>query len=210
MKFRAFMLTVAMPLAGCSSLSGYDAQTSFACQAPEGVLCESMSGIYANAMQRKLPGQRTGPHTAQRTFATLSPARNSPFPPPLTSGAPIRRAPRVLRIWFAPWEDSDGDLHDQSVVYLTVDTGEWLIEHPRRRIEDADRPVHAPAPPAVPPSDSEAARPDEGFSERTVHTDDGEAWIDIGIRQDRPGDGHAKDMLDGIVQPGAPSSEEAP
>jgi conjugal transfer pilus assembly protein TraV len=33
---------------------------------------------------------------------------------PIYSGTPIRSAPRLLRVWFAPWEDTDGDLHDQS------------------------------------------------------------------------------------------------
>ncbi len=70
----------------------------------------------------------------------------------LQTGAPIRSAPRILRVWFAPWEDNDGDLHDQSYVYLGVDAGKWQIEHTRRRITDAYRPVRAPvvAPKAEP------------------------------------------------------------
>jgi conjugal transfer pilus assembly protein TraV len=207
MKTHALSLGIIAALAGCSSLSGYDAKTSFACQAPDGVLCESMSGIYANAMQRNLPGQRTRPHTAWSTLAALSPARNSPFPPPLTSGTPIRRAPRVLRVWFAPWEDSDGDLHDQSVLYLTVDDGEWLIEHNQRRIEDAYRPAPESLPPSVAPSDSSTTLQDEEPSEHTAQTGIGEEQIDIGVRQDRPRDEQARDTLEGIVQPGVPPSE---
>ena len=49
---------VAMALAGCSSMSGLDAKDTFSCKAPDGVLCESMTGIYANAQQNNLPGQR--------------------------------------------------------------------------------------------------------------------------------------------------------
>lgn len=64
---------------------------------------------------------------------------------PIYSGTPIRSAPRLLRVWFAPWEDTDGDLHDQSYVYLPVDSGRWLIEHNRRRIQDNYRPVRAPS-----------------------------------------------------------------
>jgi conjugal transfer pilus assembly protein TraV len=83
------------------------------------------------------------------------------LPAPPNSGAPIRSAPRVLRALFFPWEDTDGDLHDGSYVYLTVDTGHWLIEHNRKRIRDTFAPV-LPAPgaamststaPAVPSSD---------------------------------------------------------
>jgi conjugal transfer pilus assembly protein TraV len=36
-----------------------------------------------------------------------------------------------LRLWIAPWEDSDGDLHDASFVHVVVDTGRWLIERVR-------------------------------------------------------------------------------
>lgn len=64
---------------------------------------------------------------------------------PIYSGTPIRSAPKVLRVWFAPWEDSDGDLHDQSYLYLPVDGGRWLIEHNRRRIREAYQPVRPPA-----------------------------------------------------------------
>ncbi|WP_186269093.1 TraV family lipoprotein, partial [Burkholderia gladioli] len=49
--------TALLSLTACS-FSGYDASSSFACKAPEGVLCNSMSGIYANAMAHNLPEQR--------------------------------------------------------------------------------------------------------------------------------------------------------
>lgn len=136
----------AAALTGCTSMSGFDAKSQFACKAPDGVLCESMSGIYANAMANNLPGQRVnqggGETEPSRVKAELG---TGVITKPIYSGTPIRSAPQVLRIWFAPWEDSDGDLHDQSYVYLPVDNGKWLIEHNLRRIQDAFRPVRAPS-----------------------------------------------------------------
>ncbi|MDE2430828.1 MAG: TraV family lipoprotein, partial [Burkholderiales bacterium] len=44
-------------LSGCS-FSGLDAKSSFSCKAPDGVLCESMTGVYANASLNNLPSQR--------------------------------------------------------------------------------------------------------------------------------------------------------
>jgi conjugal transfer pilus assembly protein TraV len=134
-------------LGACSSLSGYDAQSNFSCKAPDGVLCQSMSGIYANAQAHNLPGQqvkhdRSGdtdaipPAAAQATEAVMT--------KPIYSGTPIRSAPYTLRIWVSPWEDADGDLHDQSYVYVMVNNGEWLIEHNRRRIQQTYQPVRAP------------------------------------------------------------------
>lgn len=33
---------------------------------------------------------------------------------------PIRIQPRVVRLWLAPWEDSDGDLHMGGFIYVEV------------------------------------------------------------------------------------------
>lgn len=53
-----FGIGAVVALSGCSSMSGFDAKSEFACKAPDGILCESMSGIYANAQAKNLPGQR--------------------------------------------------------------------------------------------------------------------------------------------------------
>jgi conjugal transfer pilus assembly protein TraV len=57
------------------------------------------------------------------------------------SGDPIRMAPLVLRVWIAPWEDTDGDLHDQHYLYTVVHQGKWLIETNQQQIRDAYKPV---------------------------------------------------------------------
>jgi len=125
-------------LSGCAStMSGLDGEAKFACKAPEGVSCASLSGVYANAVADNLPGLRKdkpAPTVAQQT------------PPPIqgrapSSGEPIRTPPKVLRLWIAPWEDADGDLHDQSYVYVVADPGRWVIEHNQRRIIDRYRPT---------------------------------------------------------------------
>lgn len=125
-------------LSGCAStMSGLDGEAKFACKAPEGVSCASLSGVYANAVADNLPGLRKdkpAPTVAQQT------------PPPIqgrapSSGEPIRTPPKVLRLWIAPWEDADGDLHDQSYVYVVADRGRWVIEHNQRRIIDRYRPT---------------------------------------------------------------------
>ncbi len=126
-------------LTGCFNMSGLSGSTdSFSCKAPEGIACASVSGTYANA------------HAAPSQAAVATPApsetRNRAT---LSSGDAIRSQPRVLRIWVAPWEDSDGDLHDQSMLYLTVDAGRWRIEHNRSRIRKEFSPT--PPVPSQPP-----------------------------------------------------------
>ncbi|MBN3815162.1 type IV conjugative transfer system lipoprotein TraV [Paraburkholderia sp. Se-20369] len=171
MKIHAMLAsgTALVALAGCS-FSGYDASSSFACKAPEGVLCSSMSGIYANAMARNLPEQRVhsgsgattnialgsyaaGPDSASSaSIAAVGmnarPSRGATglLPRALDSGAPVHTAPREMRIWFAPWQDADSDLHDQEYVYLVIDSGHWSIAHNQERIQAAFRPVMPPTP----------------------------------------------------------------
>jgi conjugal transfer pilus assembly protein TraV len=170
-----FVSASAALLAGCSA-SGLDAKSSFACKAPDGVTCMSVSGVYETSRHNALPGQLPGtPHPAPK----VDPPAGVPPPmpanasidgvpigrrAPLTSGTPLRSAPRVLRIWLAPYEDSEGDLRDQTHIYVTVDRGAWQIEHTRRAIQDRFAPIRAVAPAAPSPAQTGAPRGGEADS----------------------------------------------
>ncbi|MDP2324944.1 MAG: TraV family lipoprotein [Gammaproteobacteria bacterium] len=128
-------------LGGCMNLSGISGSSdSFGCKAPEGVICTSVSGVYANAVRNNLPGQKTGQEAAAPAVQMPDMPRVAPRVT-LSSGEAIRSQPRVMRIWVAPWEDADGDLHDQSFIFVTVDSGRWLIEHNRARIRQGYAPA---------------------------------------------------------------------
>ncbi|MCZ4314776.1 TraV family lipoprotein [Comamonadaceae bacterium G21597-S1] len=165
-------------LAGCGSMSGLDGESRYACQAPVGVACNSVSGTYANTVHATLPVQRNAPATATiRTAAPDLPAAAPPQarpPTPPASPAPragatatgdltpsseqsLRSPPRVLRLWTQAWEDRDGDLHDQAYVYLLIDSGQWRMAHIRRQGRDNRRAMlTAPAAPAALSSPSNA------------------------------------------------------
>ena len=49
--------------------------------------------------------------------------------------------PRILRIWLSPWEDQDGDLRDQSYLYVMWNRGEWNIQHSRSNLMNQYAPV---------------------------------------------------------------------
>jgi len=157
------------------NLSGIGGDTTFKCKAPEGVQCQSVSGNYANARAGNLPSQRPQGDAGQgasgagssmslveaasragaasvtaMTATAAAPPRASAtaFASRSAVAAPlgaIRSDPTVIRIWVAPWEDADGDLMDQTYVYLPIDSGRWLIEHNQRRIQREFAPVRAPA-----------------------------------------------------------------
>ena len=137
-------------LAGCMSLSGLSGNSSYACKAPDGVTCQSVSGTYANAVANNLPVQRTRA-TPAATPASAAPSSAASAPTARNASAdatqvlPLRSAPRILRLWFKPWEDADRDLYDQGYVYVQVDGGRWLVDHAQRAIREAYAPVRAPA-----------------------------------------------------------------
>lgn len=150
-------------LLGCTGLSG---SSKFACKAPDGVACNSMSGTYHNSVANNLPGQQTSPEHGDTLKATAvsgatqasSPndaVRNAPL-----SGVPLRTAPQVLRVWVAPYVDTDGDLRDQAYLYVTLNEGRWQIQHTQRQAAEKYKPVrqaelkNPTAPPPDTPSDA--------------------------------------------------------
>lgn len=154
-------LCLLLALSACANMSGVGGNANYACKAPEGVACDSVSGTYANALRHNLPGQRAArsgaPRADEAKAPPLSAAPSAANDPP----GPLRAQARVLRLWVKPWEDTDGDLHDQGYVYVQVDNGRWLIDHLQRRIREAYAPLKAP--PVLPADPVPEAAPDPPF-----------------------------------------------
>jgi conjugal transfer pilus assembly protein TraV len=145
-------ISMAVMFIGCTSMSGLSGSSSYACKAPDGVTCDSVSGTYANAIHNNLPSQRS-----RAAASSLQPG-GAPQPAPSrpasavptalaaasVSPTPLRSSARILRLWFKPWEDADRDLYDQGYVYVQIDNGQWLIEHAQRQIRDAYAPLRPP------------------------------------------------------------------
>jgi conjugal transfer pilus assembly protein TraV len=159
---------VALTLTGCSSfLSGVGGKDTYACKAPPGAVCTSISGVYANTAPgstRQLrvadqstptTGAKTGNTTSKPTpYGATTPSKSAHSTASATAHpdtpSPLRSAPRLLRIWIAPWEDSDGDLHEEAYVHAVVDPGRWLVEHVRpATVRERDGAI-APVPSAMP------------------------------------------------------------
>jgi conjugal transfer pilus assembly protein TraV len=138
---------------GCTNMSGLGGSSEFQCKAPEGIPCQSVSGVYANDMADNLPSirvhQARTPNGENSNTSDQVAIAHAPGLVGSTTAAPalgaIRSEPTVIRIWMAPWEDADGDLNEESRVYLQIDNGRWLIEHNRDRI----RAEFAPATPVT-------------------------------------------------------------
>lgn len=159
----ALLLGAPLLLAGCVNMSGLDGESRYACAAPDGVACDSVSGTYANAVHHNLPSQRAaapagGPRAPAAANAASASTTAAPSRPLLTGALPavsepgtearagtaLRSPPRVLRLWTKPWEDADGDLWDQGYVYVQVDGGRWQLDHVQQRIRDRYVPLQPP------------------------------------------------------------------
>ena len=171
-----------LSLSGCMNLSGLGGSSDYACKAPDGVTCTSVSGTYANAVQDNLPAQvakrrmaaksngepgtNAAPGSPQPRLAPTLASAKAAVPPVVQSPSlalPLRSSARILRLWFKPWEDADRDLYDQGYVYVQIDAGQWLIDHAQRQIRDAYAPIRPPmgatVKPATPEQSTSPIRP---------------------------------------------------
>lgn len=142
-------------LAGCASITGLDGSSSYACKAPPGVQCDSVTGTYHNAVKNNLPSQRkptaqggepqsspTGLQ-AQRDPGLVTTAARAPAGPDAGAyvATPLRSGPKILRLWVKAWEDADRDLNGESVVFVQVDNGHWLVDHVQRQAREPFAPI---------------------------------------------------------------------
>jgi len=143
---------LALLATGCANITGLDGTSNYACKAPDGVKCDSVSGTYYNAIQNNLPSQRRSPMshgdaprpTPSRQDAALvvpTSARTAAQTEPVPYNAALRAAPKVMRLWIKPWEDADRDLNGESLVYVQVDNGRWLVDHVQRQAREPYAPV---------------------------------------------------------------------
>lgn len=112
----AAAIALALILGGCASTPKY------ACGVPIGIGCKPVRAVY----QASLAGV---PAITADTKRTADASKGTTKAAPADSanpGDPLLSRPRHLRVWIARWEDADGDLVDESNVYLRLDRGSWV------------------------------------------------------------------------------------
>ena len=116
-------LVLSMILSGCS--------VKYGCPAPEGVQCKPISEVYRSLGQKEAATKKPTGALTNSKAPEAAPAPESPVP--------IRSAPKILRVWVAPWIDAEGDLHQEGYLYLVVDHGTWALGLPAVEPEPAPR-----------------------------------------------------------------------
>lgn len=81
--------------AGCGSITGISGETEFACKAPRGVPCTSMSGVYANIRAGTVPGMQP-PQATEPGGAAPQAANTATGPEPASHAAGAPRDPLDL------------------------------------------------------------------------------------------------------------------
>ena len=114
----AMLALVLLP--GCASVMGIG-KSEYACPGgAEGVRCLSARQIYqaTNATDTVQPTKNGGKVTSGATKVTV---------PRIDQPVPIRTQAKVMRIWMAPWEDDDGDLHADGYLYTEIEERRWNL-----------------------------------------------------------------------------------
>ena len=143
LKHIAYAALAASSLAGCAVGS-----SKYSCGAPDGVTCMSPLELYSATDSSDRVRGKGAPATAGRpiaaieldgqdelaledgslTFASMqAPARGVTPLPALPVESPLRAPAKVMRIWFAPYEDEHGDLHMPGHVFSEIEARRWAI-----------------------------------------------------------------------------------
>ena len=136
-RFLLVTLLSSLALTGCSSITGLqDAESNFACSVDMTPRCASLSSVHESLDKED----------AQKNFSFESDSSDSGsntvrIREVTTDGQPIdrlaydsplmvpKRAPEeILRVWIAPYIDTDGDLHAEHVIFTTVRDARWAPE----------------------------------------------------------------------------------
>jgi conjugal transfer pilus assembly protein TraV len=131
-------------LSGCSTLN--IGKSEYACPGmPSGVQCMSARDVYAAtndgevprpmspedavAKRKEAPDKQEGEaYIANSSRSSGDEVINTYVAPRLPDKpVPIRTPAQVMRIWVAPWEDTNGDLIVTGYIYTEIEPRRWVI-----------------------------------------------------------------------------------
>ena len=136
-RFLLVTLLSALALTGCSSITGLqDAESNFACSVDMTPRCASLSSVHESLDKEEAQKNFTfessnsdsGSNTVRIREVTTDgqPIDRLAYDSPLM--VPKRAPEEILRVWIAPYIDTDGDLHAEHVVFTTVRDARWAPE----------------------------------------------------------------------------------
>jgi len=109
---------MAVFLSGCAGLSH-----NFDCPMKSGIRCESLDQVNAQIDHGEIGNDNL---SSQRKFKEVS--QKSMYS---IKGEPLRYGENVQRIWIAPFEDTAGNYHQASEVFVVTKPGHWIGNPPK-------------------------------------------------------------------------------
>jgi conjugal transfer pilus assembly protein TraV len=124
---RVVLVVSGLVLQGCSFM-GIGA-SSYACPGGiEGVRCMSARQVYAATEHSDYVKSNEDIQTkTDQNIAPVVTKTQRVAVPSIEQPVPIRTAAKVMRIWTAPWEDQEGDLHADGFVYTEIENRKWNL-----------------------------------------------------------------------------------
>lgn len=106
-------------LTACSTMN-----SNFDCPLAAGVNCKSLDQVNRMVDSGQIRGRND---ITKISSTTCCNAEFEAFPTgSFSSGAPIRYGETVQRIWIAPYEDTEGNYHQDNLIYTIMKDGHWI------------------------------------------------------------------------------------
>lgn len=115
-----FCLVVTIGLSGCETTN-----SNFDCPMKPGIRCESLDQVNAHVDRGEL-----GNEELNRTPIYITPIQEQQNHHCTYANClqrkPLRYDETVMRVWIAPYEDREGNYHNESEVYSVSKPGHWI------------------------------------------------------------------------------------
>lgn len=114
------MILCIVELTGCTGLN-----SKFDCPNQAGVRCKSLDQINSMVDSGQIRG-RSVMNDVEVVSVTYGPEFEPfYFKGSTITGRPIRYPETIQRIWIAPYEDTEGNFHQDSFIYSVMSDGHW-------------------------------------------------------------------------------------
>jgi conjugal transfer pilus assembly protein TraV len=122
MKKIIFMFPVIILLSSCAEMN-----SQFDCPMKAGIRCESITSINKRVDRGEL-GVNDSNSIDNKNAPVMPAYTQSTFNAPRYrfKGEPLRYAETVQRIWIAPFEDKQGNYHQENDIYTVAKPGRWI------------------------------------------------------------------------------------
>jgi conjugal transfer pilus assembly protein TraV len=129
--FVVMVIAIAGILQGCSFMG--IGKSDFDCKGGvDGVRCLSARQVYqatesSDYVKTKDDSKEDKNDSKGQPINNENPRNSQVAVPRIDQPVPIRTQAKVMRIWMAPWEDDDGDLHADGFMYTEIESRRWNL-----------------------------------------------------------------------------------